>query len=573
MNLSILGALTVLAMGTAPRSPTPTPLPALLERMPYVVTDAKGLSLSEESLAQEIQAHGAAAIPHLLPLLNSDSEPLRDFAGYVFRDLDGLTEEHLDPLIQARRKGDEWIAPAIARVGTPRAIAFLVEDLLETPLRNTQVIDALVLAHGKAAVHLAETFRRPQPLAARFADATCQVFEGMGPHAQPAVRVLTSVATGHDAPPENRARAIELLGCIGDAATPAVPTLMTLREHEALRGSVDTTLVRLHAPAEVHLLIAKLRTKPTARILKDLSRHFDKGRAAGDAVTEVLAHEDPILRFEAAQTLGALQHRKATAPLVALLESPLDWRVSLAAAETLGRLHAAEALEPLREIAATHWAPPVRASASKAATAIARKDIKPFVGQHRLEYYWLPAMQSRSREPLAPELVPCPEALMAHARPPEARDAAADTSRLKPRVANPSCRVPVANGYLQANDRAEWGGELVHVQEASPPRTLIPHNTVGVHMLGQYPIAVTRHGTTFESAGMLYRLTPRGDAFVAEPWQALPGAPLRSGMLPDGRLFVACRDGDVVIAPSGSIQLATPQNIQSPPSGGTTEEP
>ena len=54
---------------------------------------------------------------------------LRELASYVLSDAEGLTEEHLDTLIESRCQGDVWIPPAIARVGTSKAITFLVEEV------------------------------------------------------------------------------------------------------------------------------------------------------------------------------------------------------------------------------------------------------------------------------------------------------------------------------------------------------------------------------------------------------------------------------------------------------------
>lgn len=148
MNAALIVAL---ALASAPVPGGSTSLQQLVERIPEVVDDSGGIGTDAQELASRIQAHGAAAIPYLLPLFREESEPIRDFAGYVLRDLEGLTEEHLDALIQARLHGDGWIPPAIARIGTPRAIAFLVEDLKEEPQTQSQLTHALVIAGRKGA--------------------------------------------------------------------------------------------------------------------------------------------------------------------------------------------------------------------------------------------------------------------------------------------------------------------------------------------------------------------------------------------------------------------------------------
>ena len=71
-------------------------------------------------------------MPALLPLLKDEDAGVRDLASYTLRDAP-VTEEHLDALIASRLKGDGWIAPAIATIGSPRAIEFLASELRKEP--------------------------------------------------------------------------------------------------------------------------------------------------------------------------------------------------------------------------------------------------------------------------------------------------------------------------------------------------------------------------------------------------------------------------------------------------------
>ena len=113
----------------------------------------RGMHEKEQLLADRFHAHGPAAIPYLLPLLESNEEHLRNFAGYVLRDQTGLTARHLPALIKGYQRGSDWLPPAIGRIGTPAAIEFLIADLKARPQSNTQITYALELA-GEPAVPL-----------------------------------------------------------------------------------------------------------------------------------------------------------------------------------------------------------------------------------------------------------------------------------------------------------------------------------------------------------------------------------------------------------------------------------
>lgn len=82
----------------------------------------------ELAIADELRRLGPEAIPHLLPLLRDENAAARDLAYYTLADIEGWTEEHLDALIGSYRGGDDWIPLAIAKIGTPRAANFLVEQ-------------------------------------------------------------------------------------------------------------------------------------------------------------------------------------------------------------------------------------------------------------------------------------------------------------------------------------------------------------------------------------------------------------------------------------------------------------
>jgi HEAT repeat protein len=562
LSFALITAITSLVLGTASEPPS---LQSLLDRIPLVAQDSDGVGKEEHALAEQIQAHRAAAIPHLLPLLESETKAVRTFAGYVLRDLEGLTEEHLEALIRARRRGDGWIPPAIARIGTPRAISFLVEDLEARPQSSTQVTWGLVRAGGKAATELAEAFGAVAPLSEAFVRATSEVLHEMGGASGHAVAPLLSVATGPSSSTERKVQALQALGCIGLPAESAVPALQELRAREgALRDAVDSTLIGIGTPAAVPILVERLRAKPSVVLLRDIAEFRERGHDAGPAVVELLSSGDWELRVASATTLGYIQYTPATAVLLTLLEDDTDWRRVFASAESLGRLRANRALRPLERVAVKHWYPPVRVAALKAMNVIRGKEAYVEAkNDFASEFFSYESVSLDNPATFNPPLVQAPEELSASALERLAYDAEVvgfgeDGEQVTPVRQHPDCGLHVSDGYLLGADRGEWGGELMHLHAGSNAKKLLDTNTLSIHRLGKRIIAVTGLAHITLNEGMLYQLIPQGSSFVAEPWRALPGAPRRSGLLADGRLFVSCQGGDIIVTSEGRIELANP---------------
>ncbi|MBK7642682.1 MAG: hypothetical protein IPJ19_06460 [Planctomycetes bacterium] len=231
------------------QAPSPqVSLADLLKRIPQVtVSRDRGISDEQEILAKQLQAFEARAIPELLPLLDDSDEIVRGFVGYVLRDIRGVEEKHLDELIRACRSGNGWIAPAIAHIGTPKAIAFLIADLQAHPEIHTQVTWALSSTGEPAALALAASFRSDTRLDAEYAGCASFVFKEMHEHAAAALNPLLEVARGKQFPLTNRKLAIEAIGALDLQARDAIPELKQLAASEsgAFTDSVEQAIISL----------------------------------------------------------------------------------------------------------------------------------------------------------------------------------------------------------------------------------------------------------------------------------------------------------------------------------------
>src|ERR1700678_3576222 len=120
--MKILLALALILFGCTTPNIWASDVGALIEKPKGATSKDNGISDQGQEIAKELQHIGPEAIPYLLPLLRDNDKAVRDLASYALRDIDGLKEEHLDALIDSCRRGDGWIPPAIARIGTPKAV-------------------------------------------------------------------------------------------------------------------------------------------------------------------------------------------------------------------------------------------------------------------------------------------------------------------------------------------------------------------------------------------------------------------------------------------------------------------
>ncbi|MFP2908222.1 HEAT repeat domain-containing protein [Pyxidicoccus sp. 3LFB2] len=558
----IVAVATTLALGSAPAPDTREPLADLLERVQDVAKDdSEGgkweqvLDKDEQALAEAIQAHGAAAIPPLLAMLKSEKEAVRELAAYTLSDIQGLTEQHMAALVEAWVQGRGWLEPAIARIGTPRALRFLADALNENPAYAPQLTEALLLSGGKGALALAETFRARKPPTPAFVDTTCGLLRTLKNDAGPALEPLLAVATDDKSNPKNRVHAIRLLGCMGVLAGPAASRLEQLREKTPrLRKDLDAALMHIRPELKAALYVKQLRAAPSIPLLRELAALREHGRGAGSVLVELQSHEDWELRVAAVHAMGYIQYTEATDLLISLLDDEKDWRRVFVSARSLGRFKAQKALGPLERVAKEHWYPHVRKEALLAMQVIRGEATYTEQPHFPSEFLLFRDTPDDTQNRVEPPFVPGSDELSAEALKPLRYPMRVGTQSFK---AEPGCGLRVANGHLLGSDRGEWGGELVHLSEKPATTVLLRENVRSLHRIGDNLVVVTGLAHLSSHRGMLYRAVPRGASYVAEPWRALPGAPRVSATMEDGRLFISCAGGDVIVTPEGILEMST----------------
>ncbi|MCP3164061.1 HEAT repeat domain-containing protein [Myxococcus sp. QH3KD-4-1] len=315
-------------------------------------------------------------------------------------------------------------------------------------------------------------------------------------------------------------------------------------------------------------LIEKLKEgKDREGSLRDLAKLGVHARPAGVVVVESLASDDWEVRVAATLTLGFIQYAEATDVLISQLAEVSDWRRVRASARALGRLHAERALRPLERLAVGHWYPPVREAASQAIRVIRGEASYP-EEPSTSEFFWHVHRGERLKVPSRPFLDLGPDELPAISLAQRIYAAKVlDTNehpwRMKLVSQKPRCGLRVSDGYLLGDERGEWGGELVHQRDDATETHVFHRNVWGIHRLGPHIIVVTGLAHLGGNEGRLYRVFPQGETFGAEFWRELPGAPECSGWLSDGRLYIECLGGAVLVSPEGDFELAEPDTFQA----------
>jgi hypothetical protein len=226
----------------------------------------------------------------------------------------------------------------------------------------------------------------------------------------------------------------------------------------------------------------------------------------------------------------------------------------------------------LEAFAGTHWYPPVREAARKAIEVIQGKseyESKSPRSNFAFEFFayeqWgkpkTRALADAARNTPLPKFADAADQLS----PADLQDLSygiADRNRQgnergKNAKIRPACGLKVHGGYVVGSDRGEWGGELAYLDNSGKSVLLVEKNVHGIYHMpfGVVAVAGLAHLTLNEGTLYLVKI-PESGSPTATPWKALPGAPERMGMLKDGRLFIECAGGRVVVTPEGQILMA-----------------
>jgi hypothetical protein len=241
-------------------------LEACIKALVAAAEPGPGVSSRGQTASKAVLAYGESAIPALLPLLNHENPAVQDLASYTLRDAP-VTEEHLDALIASRLNGDGWIPPAIARIGSPRAIEFLASELRKEREKGTQLTYAFEVLGEKGVPYLVELYDCRPRCDEDVLAVGAYIFSELGGQAKDAIEPLLAIAEDKRRDPGGRRGAISALGSIGPLAAPRVERLQALaaEDPEAFEESVTDAMIRIGGAAAEEGRLAEARAQERCR--------------------------------------------------------------------------------------------------------------------------------------------------------------------------------------------------------------------------------------------------------------------------------------------------------------------
>jgi hypothetical protein len=556
MRFPLVGLL--LFLGTVlPITGAPSPEELVENLKKAAHSDARTSQTAQEA----VLGAGPEAIPFLLPLLSDDDEQVRTLAGWVVSDIKGLSDEHLDILIQAYRSGVRLAGSGIVRIGSPRAVDFVVETLISDPRSGEGLLlpNAVGLLRAKLVPGLVQFYRSDRVWDDGLDARMARVFGNLRTNAKSAIGPLLEIADDKTISVKRRVRAIAALSAIGVSTDGGIASLQRLQKD-------DDNLIRDAAFEALAFIRVGDSFERTLQI-RDLARQGTLAKYAGPDLLKDLEGDDWDVRAAAARAIGYVGFEDATDALIPLLHHKEDWRLVYSAAESLGRLRARKALPALAAVSKEYWYPPAREAAKRAMASI-RDSVVPasrsdetanydddFFDRGKTDSDWITEKEARSlRFPVAVT----PDDLMSI---PVRMRGGRDEEKMR--------GVKVDDGYLVGSDRGEWGGEIAYVNRAGKARILTPLNTEAIYRTKAGIVAVTGLAHMTFNSGCLFRISKTAEGeWSASKWRVLPGAPRVSRLLKDGNLFISCHGGMVLISTDGRMRSVTHQKW-----GFETQEP
>jgi len=573
--LFLAGVVCVLGMADL----TAIELDDIAHQIEAAAKEGAGISQTEQKISKEIVGLGAPAIPYLLPLLKHKNKDVRALAAYTIIDIPGLKEEHLDALIESKLKGNGWIPAAIARIGTPKAIQFLVEELKKEQSWGNQVDHGLIMIGSKGVPYLVDLYRTGKNdgdlLSHSLLSRVSRIFGELGAKAQGAVDPLVVIASNEKLHEYNRQEAILALGAMGDMAHRTVPALQKLAERDspAIAEAVEIAIVHMEAPEALGIQMKRLRLKPSFHILRDIAELRKYGRPAGPDLIQYLSHEDWEIRIGAARAMGYIGYEPASRQLIELLNSEDDWRLVFVAAESLGDLRSKEGVPTLKEVSQVHWYSPVRDVAKEALEIISsgvgdNSEISPENLDSRFSNFeqagWeleksatIENLKQGDKNAVRSKGSLNKDKLEEFVYEAGIHSYGPKGKMIRKRKQIPGTGIRVENGYLVGADRGEFGGELMFVDEMGKWSKILDDNIQGIYHTASGIVVVAGLAHMGFNRGTLYKVSKAVDGkWNVAKWKALPGDPYSSALLGDGSLFIGSPYGNVLVSPDGSIRMA-----------------
>jgi len=564
-------------------------------------TEYWNLSEKEKSLIETISEFGPSALPYLVELLDDPRKEVRMVSAEAIESiatkLDTVDERYLPPILQEIDRGNSGLPNVLGKIKTPSArFEFMKRYLADSSSPHNQYQNAF-RKYGKEFIpYIIESVisdnGKCSELVYLLGYALDQFEnEDRGIAATELIKTLER----QELSLQKRNTFVLLIGYLGESAQSTEPQLIELwKNDQDLTKSAAQALVGIRSKTSGEILSKALRDHPNHLLLRYIAKVGFAAEDAGKDVAALLKYSDWDIRLGAARTLGFIGYQDANNQLIEFLNDPRDVRLNYVAAESLGRLGAENAVEALKDAATNHWYPAVRNSATIAVEKITNNI--PYERKYHPDNF---AFEYFDFQHIEIEATPDQKEIEGVQEPPQIklysfRDADAlvklsypseiigiDASDAEEQIAEkgdgaiivvneenmvehrrtinqiPEVGLHVHNGWIVGSSRGEWGGELAFIEDGGNQYFILEDNVIDLFQLGDRIVAVTGLAHLMSNRGMVYEVKFRDGKWTGECWRALPGAPMSSGRLESGEIFITTRRaGTLVLSSTGHFRMA-----------------
>ncbi|MDN3652951.1 HEAT repeat domain-containing protein [Thalassotalea ponticola] len=554
-------------------------------------------SMPEQAIIKKLTLFKDDGLPFIINLLEEDNELIARIGAVALREVESIDEKFLPKIIAGLDRDISWLAPSLAKVGTPNAAEVAVKKYLVSRSAPHNQEGYAVRLFGQSVL--------PYIIKAIHCEYKCNddtyyllgsALEDMADNDKTeAAKKLINVALAPSVDEEIKIGALQVISFLGEAGKLIEPQILDLRNNEQnFIRAANEALIGIKSKHAGEIYAKALAEGADIYILRDIAELGQNAVGAGAAVTQLLDSDDMDVKLFAARTIGYIGYKNAEHKLVTLLNDKTDVQINFVAAESLGRIKSKDALSSLKVVAENHWYPAVRSAALKAIEHIGNGQAYESEFHRKnfaFEYFHFQHMDIKACDEVTLETVAEPASqklysqnaseqlekltyksvILSYGASDEEQQKADNPGGIievnshniiehrQEIVQVPRVALKVANGWLVGSDRGEWGGELVHIADDGEQTNLLDENIEDIYKLGERYIATTGLAHLTMNDGLIYELHVDGRGnWKSKPWLRLPGSAYSSWFVETGELLInTSGGGSLLLSETGSFRMAT----------------
>ncbi|MDH5763792.1 MAG: HEAT repeat domain-containing protein [Nitrospinota bacterium] len=553
-------------------------------------------SLKEQAIIKKLLELGEDAMPFIVQLLEEDDELIASIGAVALREATSIDKKYLPQIVKGLNKDVSWLAPALAKIGTPEAAEVAVKKFLVSKSAPHNQENYALILFGKRAL--------PAIIKAAKCEFGCNdkthyllgyALGEMEQNREDAAQLLIKVAEDSSLSAEVRKGALYMISFLDKPGLAIEDNLLRIRENEtSLKNAANHALIGIKSKHSGKIYADVLANGGDKLVLRDIAELGTSGNEAGVAIIDLLDSDDMEKRLMAARTLGFIKYTPATSKLIQLLNEPSDVQLNWVAAESLGRMKSEIAIPALHNAALSHWYPPVKEAAKNAIEHIKSGKVyksKFHKNNFSFEYFNYQNFGMKSCKNISLEAKPEPKdqklyksyakekleslayqsVIIGYGAKDEEQQIAEDPDGvIEVNESNivehrqeikqvPHVALRVEGGWLAGSNRGEWGGELVYIPDKGKTISVLNKNIEDIYKFGDKYITTTGLAHLSSNNGMVYELFQGKDGYWQEKeWLKLPGSPISSRFVETGEILInTSGGGSILLSKNGSMQMAT----------------